>query len=43
LLTEMARAKKEKTRAHQAFLRWWTANRRIALRRGLAAAGLLQR
>lgn len=42
LLAEMARAKKEKTRSHKVFLHWWTPARRIAFRRALAAAGLLQ-
>lgn len=43
MLSAIYRAKKEKTRAHKAFLRWWTPSRRIAFRRALIAAGLLQR
>jgi CHAD domain-containing protein len=43
LQAAIGQAKKEKARSHMAFLRWWTAARRIAFRRALAAAGLLQR
>lgn len=43
LLAAIARAKKEKTRTHKAFLRWWSPSRRIAFRRALVAAGLLHR
>ncbi len=43
LQAAIAQAKKEKTRSHKMFLRWWTPARRIAFRRALIAAGLLQR
>ncbi|MFN0021327.1 MAG: CHAD domain-containing protein [Pirellulaceae bacterium] len=43
LQAAIVQAKKEKTRCHKAFLRWWTSSRRIAFRRALIAAGLLQR
>jgi CHAD domain-containing protein len=43
LQAAIAQAKKDKTRSHRAFLRWWTPARRIAFRRALIAAGLLQR
>jgi CHAD domain-containing protein len=42
LRSAIATAKKEKTRRHRAFLRWWTARRRKAFRKTLADAGLLE-
>ncbi|MCE9526553.1 MAG: CHAD domain-containing protein [Planctomycetales bacterium] len=43
LRAAIAQAKKEKSRSHKTFLRWWTPARRIAFRRALIAAGLLHR
>jgi len=43
LRAAIATARKEKSRRHRAFLRWWTPQRRKAFRGTLANAGLLQR
>lgn len=41
LRSAIAKSKKEKTKTHQAFLRWWTPGRQKGFRGALAKAGLL--
>jgi CHAD domain-containing protein len=41
LRAAIAKAKKEKTKTHKAFLRWWTPRRRKGFRDALVKAGLL--
>ena len=41
LRAAIAKAKKERAKMHQAFLRWWTLKRKAGFRQALAKAGLL--